>query len=417
MVNIGLIGLGTIGSGVVNILKNNSELIEKRTGTKINLKKICDIKPDLAKELNIQDILTSDHKEIINDKEIDIIIELIGGYEPARTIIEEALKNKKHVVTANKAVIAKHGNELFKTAKENNVSLLFEAAVGGCIPIIKTLKQSYISEKIKSIYGILNGTTNYILTKMSEGLKYEDALKDAKELGFAEPDPTFDVEGLDASQKLAILSSLAFNHEINDSIYTEGISKLSRLDIMYAHELGYQIKLLAIAKKLNGEIELRVHPTMIPKSHELCSVINEFNAIYVNGENITDSMLYGKGAGKLPTATVVMGDIIDIANNNKTPHNSLDDVNIKDIDTIESRYYLRLKVIEKPGVLAAISKILGDNNISISGVQQKEIEKDIVTIIILTRKAVEKDIKKSTGEINKLDIVKDNPIIIRIEDM
>jgi homoserine dehydrogenase len=252
---------------------------------------------------------------------------------------------------------------------------------------------------------------------MKEGMSYEDALKKAQELGFAEPDPTFDVEGLDASQKLAILSSLAFNHKINDKIHTEGISKLSKLDIKYANELGYEIKLLAIGKKLNGEIELRVHPTMISKSHELCSVINEFNAIYINGENITDNMLYGKGAGQLPTATVIIGDIIDIANNNKILNNSFNDITIKDINSIESRYYLRLKVPDVPGVLAKFSKVLGDNNISISGVQQKELEKEIVPIVILTHKAIEKDINKAIKEIEELDIVKEKPILIRIEDM
>jgi len=416
-VNIGLVGIGTIGSGVVKILNKNADLIEKRTGVKINLKKVCDVKLDNAKKLGLKDEqLTKNYDDLINDKEIDVVIELIGGYNPAKDIIIKALQNKKNVVTANKAVIAKYGNEIFEAAKNNNVTIGFEASVGGCIPIIKAIRESYAADKIKDIYGIVNGTTNFILTKMEEGMSYSEALKKAQELGFAEANPEFDVEGKDAAQKLVILASLAFNAKLSDNIMTWGITKLNKSDIQNADQLGYKIKLLAIAKHENDEIELRVHPTMIPKEHELASVKNELNAIYIVGENITKGMLYGKGAGQLPTATVVLGDIIDIA---KGKHDIFyfKDIKIKDINKIKSRYYLRYNVVDKPGVLARITKVLGDNNISIAAVEQKEINKDVVPVIMTTHEAVEEGMMKAIKEINKLDVVKEDTIVIRIEDI
>ena len=416
-VYVGLVGIGTIGSGVVKILNKNSDLIEKRTGIKINLKKVCDVKLENAKKLGLKDEqLTKNYEDLLNDKDISIIIELIGGYNPAKDIIIKALKNKKNVVTANKAVIAKYGNEIFEEARKNNVQISFEAAVGGCIPIIKALQESYITENIKEIYGILNGTTNFILTRMEEGMSYAEALKKAQELGFAEADPSFDVEGKDAAQKLVILASLAFNAQIGDDILTQGITKINKNDLEYANELGYKIKLLAIAKNENGEIELRVHPTMIPKQHELAGVKNELNAIYIIGENITKGMLYGKGAGQLPTATVVLGDVVDIAKG-KQGNFYFKDIRIKDINRIMSRYYLRYQVSEKPGVLARIAKVLGDNNISIAGVQQKEVDKAIVPLIMTTHDAVEENMMNAVKEINKLDVVKEETVVIRIEDI
>ena len=416
-VSVGLVGIGTIGSGVVKILNKNSDLIEKRTGIKINLKRVCDVKLENAKKLGLkEEQLTKNYEDLLNDKDISIIIELIGGYNPAKDIIIKALKNKKNVVTANKAVIAKYGNEIFEEARKNNVQIAFEAAVGGCIPIIKALQESYIAENIKEIYGILNGTTNFILTRMEEGMSYAEALKKAQELGFAEADPSFDVEGKDSAQKLVILASLAFNAKINDDIFTWGITKINKNDLEYADALGYKIKLLAIAKHENGEIELRVHPTMIPKQHELANVKNELNAIYLVGENITKGMLYGKGAGQLPTATVVLGDVIDIAKG-KQANFYFKDVRIKDINKIKSRYYLRYHVAEKPGVLARIAKVLGDTNISIAAVQQKEVNKDVVPVIMTTHVAAEEDMMKAVKEINKLDVVKENTVVIRIDDM
>jgi homoserine dehydrogenase len=416
-INIGLVGIGTIGGGVVKILNNNKDTIEKRTGIKINLKKVCDCNLGNAKDLGLKDDqLTKDYNELINDPDINLIIELIGGYTPAKDIILSALKNKKHVVTANKAVIAKHGKEIFEAAKNNDVNIAFEAAVGGCIPIIKTIKESYAADNIKEIYGILNGTTNFILTKMEEGQEYKDALKTAQDLGFAEADPAFDVEGKDAAQKLVILSRLAFNAEIEDDIFTNGITKINKNDLKYAKDIGYKIKLLAIAKKTDDEIELRVHPTMIPINHELASVKDELNAIYLVAENTTKSMLYGKGAGQLPTATVVLGDVIDIAKG-KQDVSYFEDVKVKDKNKIKSRYYLRYTVEDKAGVLAKISKILGDNKISIAAVEQKEINQNIVPVIVTTHESVEENLVKAVKEINALEVTKEKTVVIRIETM
>ena len=422
VVNIGLIGIGTIGSGVVKILKKNSGLIEKRSGVKLNLKKVCDKDHSSAKKLGMnKKILTKNINDILNDKDIDIVIELIGGYEPARTFILKAMKKGKHVVTANKAVIAKHGQELFKAAEKNKVNFCFEAAVGGCIPIIKALKESYVSDNIKSIYGIVNGTTNYILTRMNEGMSYAEALKQAQKLGFAEANPAFDVEGKDAAQKLVILSSLAFNSRINEDMFTNGITKVSKNDLKYARELGYTIKLLAIAKKDDGRIELRVHPTMIPIRHELASVKNELNAVYIVGENIGKAMLYGKGAGQLPTATVVVGDAVDIGKRiGKVvikPMSYFSNSKLKKMDEIKSRYYLRYSAADKPGVLAKISGILGKNKISIAGVWQMEVNKKVVPVIMTTHEALERDLQKAIKEIDKLDVIKDKTVVIRIENI
>ena len=419
-VNIGLIGIGTIGAGVVKILGKNSKLIEQRTGVKLNLKKVCDVKLDNAKSLGLKpEQLTKNADDIFKDKSISIVMELIGGYEPAHTFIMKAIKAKKHVVTANKAVIAKYGKEIFEAAVKNKVNVKFEAAVGGCIPIIRALQHSYVSQNIKKIYGILNGTTNFILTRMEEGMSYEDALRKAQQLGFAEADPSFDVEGKDASQKLGILAMLSFNSWIDTEIRTEGITRLSKNDLIYADELGYKIKLLGIAKKDDNEIELRVHPTMIPKSHGLAAVKNELNAVYISGEDTGEGMLYGKGAGQMPTATVVVGDVVDIARNLDCASkiDMSNKLKIKDSSLIKSKYYLKFTVLDKPGVLAKIATILGNNNISIAAVAQKEIEKDIVPVIIITHTAIERDLIKAVKEINSLQIVKDETVLIRIEDL
>ena len=311
-VNIGLIGLGTIGSGVVKIIRENSGLIEKRTGIKLRIKSVCDKDGQRAESLGFsKQEYTTNYDEIISDASIHIIIELIGGYEPAKTIIEKSLKAGKHVVTANKAVISKFGKELFAICDSNRTNIKFEASVGGCIPIIRTLQQSYVSDEFSAIYGIVNGTTNYILTKMSDGKSYADALKKAQESGFAEADPSFDVEGKDSAQKLKILAMLTFNTDIPEDIYTEGITRITKNDIVYASELGYIIKLLAVAKRTDGEVDLRVHPTMIPKDSELASVSNEFNGIYLQGKNTSETMFYGRGAGQLPTASVVVSDAVN----------------------------------------------------------------------------------------------------------
>ncbi|MEK6808119.1 MAG: homoserine dehydrogenase [Nanoarchaeota archaeon] len=422
-IRIGVIGIGTIGSGVIKILKANNSLIEKRTGINLVIKKACDKNLEQGTKLGLsRAVLTTDYKDIINDDSIDIVVELIGGYEPARSIIESAIKNKKHIVTANKAVISKYGNEIFKLSEKHERDIRFEASVGGCIPIIRTLQESYISEEFRSIYGIVNGTTNYILTKMKEGLDYSSAVKNAQEMGFAEADPSFDLMGKDSAQKLHILSSLAFNSLLPESIYTEGITNISKNDILYADELGYVIKLLAIAKRVGNEIDIRVHPTMIPKTHELSSVSNEFNAIYLVGKDTKDTMLYGKGAGQMPTASVVVSDIVDIAKNIKQkkyirPMNHFNKLKIKPITETESRYYFRFHVVDKPGVLGKITTELGKNNVSIAGVSQKEENRDIVPLIIISHNAIEKNVRNAMESIRKLDVVKDSAVMIRIEDL
>ena len=422
-VNIGLIGLGTIGSGVVKIIKENSELIEKRTGIKLRIKKACDRDAQRVSSLNLSEVeFTTNYDDIINDSSVHVVIELIGGYEPARTVIEKALKSGKHVVTANKAVISKFGKDLFSVCDLNKTNIKFEASVGGCIPIIRTLQQSYVSEEFSAIYGIVNGTTNYILTKMAEGKSYSDALKKAQENGFAEADPSFDVEGKDSAQKLTILSMLAFNSNAPEEIYTEGITMITKNDIVYASELGYVIKLLAIAKRTNNELDLRVHPTMIPVNSELASVSNEFNGIYLKGKNTSESMFYGRGAGQLPTASVVVSDAIDLAKKIRNKHyvspvSFFNNLRQKPIDEIKSRYYFRFRVLDKPGVIAKIAKELGDNNISIAGVSQKEENLETVPLIIITHSAIEKDVKRAVEAINKLDVVKEKTVVIRIEDI
>lgn len=425
-INIGIVGLGNIGSGVYEIITDNSALIEKRTGVKINIKGICIRSEEKAKQLKIDPkLLTTAYADLLKNKEINVIVELIGGYEPAHTIIMEAIKAKKHVITANKAVIAKYGYEIFEAAQNNGVNLLFEAAVGGCIPIIRTIEESYSSDNIEKVFGIINGTTNFILTRMSEAMSYEEALKKAQQLGFAEVDPSFDVEGKDASQKLTILASLAFDAKITSEPYTEGITKITKQDIQYAKELGYAIKLLAVAKKSVSKnnllsntvtVQMRTHPTMVPLTHVFSNVSNETNAIMLSGKNTGNIFLSGKGAGKFPTATVVVTDIIEIASRTRIAERHFAPAEIEPIGMVKSRYYLRFNVIDKPGVLAKITKILGDNSISIAAFTQKEENKEVVPIVILTHIALEENMAKAMTECNKLDVVKGNSMLIRIED-
>src|SRR3989338_4070541 len=314
-INIGLIGFGTVGTGVVKVLKENAKTIQERLGAEVVLKRIAD--KDLTRDRGVEvekAILTADANEILNDPSINIVIELMGGIEPAKTFILKSLKNKKHVVTANKALLSQHGEEIFKTASANNVDIGFEASVGGGIPIIKALKEGLVANRINSIYGIINGTANYILSKMTnEGGKFEDVLKKAQEKGYAEADPTYDVEGIDTAHKLAILINLAYGTYIKPAdIYTEGISKITPLDIKFAREFGYKIKLLAIAKEEDGRIEARVHATMIPAEHLLSTVDGVYNAIYLRGNAVGPVMFYGKGAGMMPTASAVAADVVDI---------------------------------------------------------------------------------------------------------
>ncbi|MCX6800690.1 MAG: homoserine dehydrogenase [Candidatus Diapherotrites archaeon] len=417
-VGVGLIGFGTIGSGVAEIISKNAGLIEKRTGVRIVLRAVCDRSAEKIKLPGIdKKIFTADYKKVIANKEVDVVVELIGGYEPARTIILEAIAAKKHIVTANKAVLAKFGYEIFERAQKNNVNVLFEAAVGGCIPVIKTIEESYSSDSIRAIYGILNGTTNYILTKMGEGMDYREALKGAQEFGFAEADPSFDVEGKDAAQKISILASLAFDARIEGEPLTRGITDITKKDIEYARELGYAIKLLAVAKREGGLIDLRVHPAMIPISHILADVGNEDNAVLLVGKNAGQIFLSGKGAGRLPTATVVVTDIVEMGSRGRITQRNFEKAKMKPLSQMRSRYFVRFGVVDKPGVLAMITKILGDAAISIAAFSQKEVNREVVPIVLLTHEAFEEQMMKAVSLCNKLDVVREEAVVIRIEDL
>ena len=429
---LGLIGFGTIGSGVVKLLQQSGELIEKRLGAKLVLKKIADLDIVTPRIVSVKkDLLTTDAKVILNDPDIHIIIELMGGYEPARSFILEAMRHKKHVVTANKALLATYGNEIFQAAEKNRVDIGFEASVGGTIPVIKTLKESLVANRIKSIFGIMNGTSNYILTKMTdEGKAFDVVLKEAQTLGFAEADPTFDIEGVDAAHKLAITLSLAYGKKVNlNDLYREGISDISQQDIEFAKELGYRIKLLAIAIKHEKTIEARLHPTMIPFDHLLASVNGNFNAFHITGDAAGSVFLYGQGAGMMPTASAVMSDIVDISRqllkgvSGCVPSRFLreriiEDIHLMPFDDIETNYYFRFSAVDQPGVLSKISGILGKYNISIASVIQKGRKQGggAVSVVMTTHKAREKDVQKALHEIDQLAIVQGKTILIRIED-
>jgi len=430
-INIGLIGFGTIGTGVVKLLQNNQDLIEKRLSAKIILKRIADLDTKTPRQVSVpKDILVTDAMAILRDPDISIVIELIGGYEPARSFILEAIRNKKHVISANKAMLAKHGNEIFQFAEQASIDIGFEASVGGTIPIIKTLKESLVANQIKSIFGILNGTSNYILSKMTNDHKpFEMVLKEAQALGFAEADPTFDIEGIDTAHKLAIILSLAYGRNVKlDDIYIEGISGITEMDIEFARELGYRIKLLAIAVQKGDFIEARIHPTMIPLNHLLANVNENYNAFHIIGDASDSVFLYGQGAGMMPTASAVVADIVDISRNilkgisGRVPARSIHEKNIRAInlipfDEIMTNYYFRFSALDRPGILSKISGILGKNNISISAVIQKGRQQaGAVPIVMTTYKSRERDVRIALAEIDQLEIVQGKTILIRIED-
>lgn len=430
-INVGLIGLGTIGTGVARVLRENSGLITQRLGAGVKLKKIADLDITTNRGISFPEgILTTDVNEVLDNPDIDMVIELVGGYEPARTFIARALKAGKHVVTANKALLAKHGDELFQLAASSGVDLYYEASVGGGIPIIKVIRESLTANRITAISGILNGTCNYILTRMTDhGSAYGDVLAEAQELGYAEADPTFDVEGIDTAHKLAILAALAFGTPINyDGVFVEGITNIQPIDIEFAREFGYKIKLLAIAKQDQGKIEARVHPTMIPEQHMLAKIDGVFNAVYVNADMLGPSLYYGQGAGMLPTASAVVADLIDIARNllensaQRLPALSYHSRNTKQnlvyqpVDAICCNYYLRFTAQDKPGVLSKIAGILGEHNISIISVIQKgRNNAGSVPIVMQTHLAGEHDLKQALDKINGLSIIDDQTVVIRME--
>ncbi len=427
IINVGIIGFGTVGSGTAKILLSNREILSNKSGIDINIKKIADLDIKKDRGLKLPDnALINDAEKILNDPEIDIVVELIGGIKPAKDFILKAIRNKKHVVTANKALLAKEGNEIFSEAEKYGVEIGFEASVAGGIPIIKIIREGLIANKILAIYGIINGTSNYILTKMTdEGCEFADALKEAQRLGYAEADPTFDVEGTDSAHKLAILATLAYGMPLSlDKIYTQGITNITAQDIEFARELGYKIKLLAIAKSLDNKVELRVHPTMLPRDYFISKVDGVFNAVYVQGDAVGDALYYGRGAGDMPTGSAVVSDIIDIARNiNKQSVGRINSniakdsgLKIKNMDDVEAMYYFRFSALDKPGVLSKISGVLGNCNISIASVIQKGRRVgEAVPLIVLTHKAKEKDVVKAVSEIDKLSVVADKTLYIRVE--
>jgi homoserine dehydrogenase len=427
MVNVGIIGFGIVGSGTAKILLENMDILKERLGFAINLKRIADLDTERDRGIRIPEgVLTKDVNMIFDDPDIHIVVELIGGIRTAKDFIQKAIQKGKHVVTANKALLATEGAEIFRAAREAGVEVGFEASVAGAIPIIKVMKESLIANRIKAIYGIINGTSNYILTKMTdEHVEFLDALKEAQALGYAEADPTLDIEGIDTAHKLTILSTLAYGIPLSyNSVHIEGITEIATQDISFASELGYKVKLLAITKETDGEIELRVHPTMLPKDYLIAKVDGPFNAIYVDGDATGSTLYYGRGAGSVPTGSAVVSDIADIARNIRnnavgrvpTIPTTSGDITIKKIDDVLSRYYFRFSAIDKPGVLSKISGILGNYNISIASVIQKGRKVgEAVPLVVLTHEAKEKNVRQAIGEIDVLPVVMDKTVFIRVE--
>ncbi|EEH98514.1 hypothetical protein CSBG_02140 [Clostridium sp. 7_2_43FAA] len=428
-VKIALMGLGNVGRGVWMILNSNKEEIMKRSGYEVDVAKI--LVRDLEKDRYVdvpKELLTTDFNEIINDDSIKIVVEVMGGIEPAREYILESMKRKKHIVTANKMLLATGEDELFEKADSEGVMFNYEASVAGGIPIINGINESLTANKVEKLYGVINGTTNYILTKMEfDNLSFDEALYQAQEMGYAEADPTSDIEGFDSQYKLAILSSLAFGTKIKvENVYREGITKIESIDIQYAREFKKVIKLLAIVKENDGRLELRVHPTMIPQNHPLANVYDSFNAVFIKGNAVGDLMFYGRGAGDLPTGSAVVSDIvsilrsnIDIDNLNPVVKNNLWDKEIGSIRDITSKYYIRLTVEDRPGVLGEITSVFGGMNVSLLSVIQKGIDNDNenkVTLVLVTHYTKEENIIESIDSICKLNSVYKINNLIRIEE-
>ncbi|MBE9582080.1 MAG: homoserine dehydrogenase [Proteobacteria bacterium] len=430
-IRIGLLGFGTVGSGTAKILMENREVIASRLGAHLELKWVADLDLETDRGVSVDEkILTTDANMVINDPEVDIVVELIGGYEPAKSFILQAIEKGKHVVTANKALLAAHGDEIFSAALRKGVEVGFEASVGGGIPLIRSIKEGLVANRIQGLFGILNGTANYILTKMTdEGSPFSEVLKEAQALGYAEADPTFDVEGIDSAHKLTILLSVAYGVPIdNSAVYTEGISRITPLDIEFVKEFGYRIKLLAISKDDGEAIEARVHPTLIPQESLLASVNEAYNALYVKGDAVGNVMLYGFGAGMMPTGSAVISDLVDVGRN--VLHGAIGRVpcmgyqpsyvkrrRVRSIEELDVKYYFRFSAEDRPGVLSRISGILGKHQISIESVHQKG--RDLageVPIVMITHEATEAAVRDALSEIDQLGVVKDKTMLIRIED-
>jgi len=427
-VNVGLIGFGVIGSGVVSLLQQYSTLLKQRSGVQIELQRIVDVDIDRARDVTVdRNLLLTDYRKVVNDPHIDIVIELVGGTTTAFDVVSQSLSAGKHVVTANKALLCARGPELFELARTNQRELRFEASVAGGIPIIKAITESLASDRIHTVYGIVNGTTNFILTRMIEDAwSFEAALKRAQELGFAEADPTLDVSGGDAEHKLHILSTVAFNTiPKQGAIYREGIERLKSRDVLYAKALGYVIKLLAVGKLEDGSVSLRVHPTLIPKNCSLASVKNEFNAVMLNSEFLGQSLFVGRGAGARPTATAVVADIVDIATGmlqnkefNANRYSSGSQYPTLSAGEIRSRFYLRLATEERAGILAQVTKILSDEDISISAITQEEgLVDGPIPIVILTRLAREENVRRAVAAIDNMSFTREPTVVLHVEDI
>lgn len=421
-VGIGLIGFGTVGTGMVRLLLQNGELLQQRTGCRLLLRRIADLDLDRDRGVEVpREVLTTDALEVIEDPGVDLIVELIGGIEPAKGYILQALERGKPVVTANKALLAQHGRELFQKALQKGVPLGFEASVGGGIPVIRALREGLVGDKVEAILGILNGTSNYILTKMTEeGTDFKRALLQAQRLGYAEADPSLDVDGVDAAHKIAILASFAFGGWIDfERVYVEGIRGISSLDIQFSREFGYRVKLLAIAKRDGDRVELRVHPTLIPEGHLLAQVQGVYNAIYIVGDATGPTLLYGQGAGGAPTGSAVVSDLVEIVRGKEALRPpSLESPPVKDMEDLRCSYYLRFSAVDRPGVLSKISGVLGKNDISIASVIQKgRTKRGAVPIVMMTHDALERNVRRALKEIDTLDVIKDSTKLIRVEPL
>ena len=431
MIKVGMIGFGTIGAGVAKILAGNGEILMQRLGAGVELVKVADL--DITTDRGVKlapDVLTTSADEVINHPDIDVVIELIGGYEPARKFLLQAIDQGKHVVTANKALLAKHGDEIFLAASEKGLSIGFEASIGGAIPIIRSIREAFVANRIQSIEGIVNGTANYILSKMSdENCDFDIALKEAQEKGFAEADPTFDIEGIDSAHKIAVLTRLAYGTTVPfDDITVTGISGINSEDIECAREFGYRIKLLAISKYDGQAIDIRVHPAMIPIAHPMANVNGALNAIRICDDMMKENILIGHGAGALPTGSAVVGDVVEIARNilsgvgERLPAGSFQDKEVKkipfkSISEIESEYFLRFSVLDNPGVLSKISGILGKHSISIESMIQRGRgdRGEGVPLVMMCHKSSEKNIQSALKEIEALDVVCEKSNLIRVE--
>ena len=426
-VKVGLVGTGTVGGGCLDILRNHKEEFKRHFGIDIELTRVCSRQPEVAEAYGLGDIFTTDFHEVIEDPEVDLVIELIGGTTFAKEVVIGALQNGKSVVTANKALMASCGEEVMSLAEEKGVEIAFEASVGGAIPIIVPLKHSLIANRIDSIMGIVNGTTNYMLTRMDEdGMSYEDALKEAQERGFAEADPTADVDGLDAAAKIAILASIAFNSRVTmNQVFTEGIRRISPVDLAMAHEMGYAVKLLAHAYRSDGGIDVRVHPTMIPESHQLATVNGVFNAIYTVGDAAGENMFFGEGAGAGPAASAVMGDVLEVARHLQMGIKPIvgctctDELPILSVEDLHTKYYIRFVVADRSGVLASAADIFAKYDVSVKTVTQRgNAARDDVDLVFVTHAAAERNVRKAIDDILALEGVVTGgfPSVIRVQD-